>query len=185
MRTEALDALVEALAREFRGEGASGARIAELLARYAERHDDWKAFALFAEDGYTRNLVARQDDFELLVLCWGPGHESPIHNHEGQDCWMGVLEGDVEEVRYVTPERVRPGPLEPRSSRVFPKGQVAFIRDDIALHLVRGARGGRAVSLHLYAAPYDACNCYCPETGAITRTRFTNHSVRGKLCARV
>ena len=64
------------------------------------------------------------------------------------------------------------------------RGQVAFIHDDIALHLVRSAKADRpAVSLHLYARPFDACNCYCPETGEVTRKELTNYSVRGELVA--
>ena len=35
--------------------------------------------------------------------------------------------------------------------------------------------------LALYAKPYDACNCYCPESGEITRRELTDHSVRGEL----
>lgn len=179
--TSALDDLVSALETEFAGE-PRGARIAELLGEYAAAHEDWRPFALFAEDRYTRNLVARHERFELLLLCWDAGQESPIHNHEGQDCWMGVLEGDVEELRYCTPEEVVPGPLLPRDGKVFRKGQVAFIHDDFALHLVRGVGARRAVSLHLYAAPYPACSCYCPETGRVTRKVLSDYSVRGVLC---
>ena len=60
MSTEALDGLVDALVAEFEGE-ARGARIAELLGEYARTHADWRPFALFADDQYTRNLVARHE----------------------------------------------------------------------------------------------------------------------------
>ena len=184
MSTVALDGLVERLTREFQGE-ARGERIAALLGEYAGRHADWREFALFAPESYTRNLVSRNERFELLLLCWGPGHASPIHNHESQHCWMVVLDGDVEEMGFCTPAGMRPGPLAANGSRTFSRGQVAFIRDDIGLHVVRsGNTEQRAVSLHLYARPFDACNCYCPETGEITRKQLTNHSVRGELVIR-
>ena len=178
-----LDALVEALRTDFAAE-ARGAGIADRLGRYAREHVDWRPWALFDEVSYTRNLVARDERFELMILCWGPGQVSPIHNHEGQDCWMAVLEGDIEEVRYPTPTQDAAGPLEPSGSQVFGRGQVAFIRDDIGLHLVRSAASDRGgVSLHLYAAPYDACNVYCPDTGRVTRRALVNHSVRGRVLA--
>ena len=176
----ALDALVESLSRAF-ADGVSGKEIAALLTDYARDNDDWRLMALFSDEGYTRNEVARTDQFQLLVLCWGVGQESPIHNHEGQDCWMAVLDGDVEEVRYCRPEEVCEGPLEPRCANSFQTGQVAYISDDIGLHVVRSSvRDQPAVSLHLYASPYDHCNLYCPETGKITRKTLANYSHRGQ-----
>ena len=180
--TQPLDHLVDSLQRAFE-DGFRGQEIAESIGSYARTNDDWRDFALFGEESYTRNLVFHSERFEILILCWGAGQESPIHNHEGQDCWMAVLDGDVEEARYPTPKEVRPGPLTPRESKVFARGQVAYIHDDIGLHLVRGFGGSPAVSLHLYAKPYDACNVYCPETGKISRKTFQNHSVRGRLVA--
>ena len=178
--TRSLDTLVDELRTEFRRE-ARGLRIAELLRAYTRQETDWRAYALWDDAQYTRNLIAREDRFELLLLCWGPGHESPIHNHEGQDCWMGVLEGEIEEVRYCRHEEVRPGPLEPRGTETFPKGDVTYIRDEIGLHLVRPAqRDLHGASLHLYAAPYDSCNVYCPETGRVARTPLTDYSFRGR-----
>lgn len=180
MITPQLDALVESLRAEFAGE-SRGKVVARLLADYASTESDWRSFAFHAPKSYTRNLVERNEHFELLILCWDEGQESPIHDHEGQDCWMGVLDGDIEEVRYDTPAEGWRGPLEPRASATFERGQVAFIRDDIALHLVRGHGGAKAVSLHLYAAPIDACSIYCPETGEISRRTLAYHSKRGEL----
>ena len=182
MSTVALDALVEALHAAFESDVA-GRRIGELLATYASEHEDWRPWALFDEAQYTRNLVIREERYELMILCWGVGQESPIHNHEGQDCWMAVLDGAVEELRYRMPG-AGTGALDPHDAKAYGVGQVAFIHDDIGLHLVRSADRGRpAVSLHLYTAPYDACNCYCPETGHITRTKLVNYSERGRLVA--
>lgn len=181
-RAPALAGLVQSLVEEFAAgrEAAQGARVLELLAGYARENDDWRAYALFDAECYTRNLVVREAHFELLVLCWGAGQESPIHNHEGQDCWMAVLEGEIEEVRFCRPQDVRPGPLEARGARAFSRGQVAFIHDDIGLHLVRPARpGGAGVSLHLYAEPYDWCSVYCPDTGRVQRKRLVNFSADG------
>ena len=184
MSPEHLDVLVRSLHEEFEV-GVRGGRIAELLGEYARTRTDWRPFALFSELGYTRNLVALEPRFELMILCWGPGQASPIHNHEGQDCWMAVLAGEVEEVRYPMPSRERSGPLQPRASLRFSQGQVAFIRDEMGLHLVRplrtSATGG--VTLHLYASPYDECDCYCPETGTVTRKKLGHYSVRGRVLA--
>jgi cysteine dioxygenase len=46
---------------------------------------------LIATDGAT---------FSLMLLCWNPGKFSPIHDHPSDGCWLRVLEGAVQEVRY-------------------------------------------------------------------------------------
>lgn len=180
--TQALDALVRSLHAEFQG-AARGPRIAELVGTYARAHQDWRPFALSSPAHYTRNLVAREPRFELMVLVWGPGQESAIHNHEGQDCWMAVLDGEIEEVRYPMPTAGASGPLRAKSAQTFQAGQVAFIRDEMGLHLVRPPLGSRTggVTMHLYSSPYDACNVYCPDTGQVTRKKLGHYSVRGQV----
>ena len=182
LSTQALDRLVRTLRDEFETR-ARGARLAELLGDYARTQRDWREYALFAEQHYTRNLVAREARFELMILCWGPGQESAIHNHEGQDCWMAVLDGAIEEVRYDWPDEKTPGPIQKKGGKSFAAGQVAFIRDELGLHLVRPAAGSPTggVTLHLYSSPYDECNCYCPDTGRVTRKKLGHYSVRGRL----
>jgi cysteine dioxygenase len=186
LSTPALDQLVRDLGAEF-AQRARAPRVAELLGSYARAEEDWREFALSSERHYTRNLVAREARFELMVLCWRPGQESAIHNHEGQDCWMAVLEGEVEELRYAWPDERSPGPLRAKNAFAFQSGEVAFIRDEMGLHLVRPAArsvvGG--TTLHLYSSPYDECNCFCPETGRVTRKRLGHHSIRGRLVPEV
>ncbi len=158
-----------------------GRRIADLLSRYARAHDDWRSFAIVDATCYTRNLIEINDEFELLLLCWGDGQKSPIHNHEGQDCWMAILEGPMEEAHFAFP--AGNGPLEAGPVRAFQRGDVAFIRDEIGLHQVRTVGLRPAASLHLYAKPYAECNCYCEETGRVTRVALGYRSVRGVLTA--
>jgi cysteine dioxygenase len=182
----ALDVLVASLDEVFAASKTNGrtngcgASVTSLMSAYAATEKDWRPYALFADHGYTRNLVVRRATYELMILCWGEGQESPIHNHEDQDCWMGVLEGCIEEVRFEMPTLGQTGAPKSLGAQSFQTGQVAYIRDEMGLHLVRPAPGP-AVSLHLYAAPYDECNCYCPETGKITRKRLFNYSERGQL----
>ena len=81
-----------------------GRQVARLLSRYAAGSEDWRRFALFSPEAYARNLVCSNELYAIMVVCWGEAQVSPIHNHAGQQCWMAVLEGDVE-------------PLNARSSR--------------------------------------------------------------------
>ena len=161
-----------------------GRRVADILGAYARAHADWRDFALFEAGSYTRNLVTRNTWFEMLLLCWSPGQESPIHNHAGQNCWMAVLEGDIEEQQFDCPPESSPPAssvcsLVLRGTKTFAAGKVAFINDDIGLHRVRPRAGTAGVSLHVYSRPIDTCNVYDQETGAVVVRRLEYHSVRG------
>ena len=51
-------------------------------------------FVRFASGRYTRHLVHKDRDVEILVLCWARGSTAPIHGHEGEYCWAGSSAGD-------------------------------------------------------------------------------------------
>lgn len=179
---EPIAALQGALSLEFERD-ARGSRVAAILGEYASAHDDWRAFAHFAPDAYTRNLVGRGAWYELLVLCWDGGQTSPIHNHAGQNCWMAVLEGRIEEVQFHPADGAAGGALRPGTSRTFEPGRVGFINDDIALHLVRPMHGRRGISLHLYSRPIETCNVYDEATGCVLPRKLAYHSIGGRVVA--
>ena len=83
------------------------------------------------------------------------------------------------------PRSGQPGPIRSKGTKVFGAGQVAFIRDEMGLHLVRPSRAGpgRGVTLHLYSSPFDECNCYSPETGQVIRKKLGHYSIRGQILA--
>lgn len=173
-----ISTLADALVDEFRRD-PRGRRAAALLGAYAEQHDDWRRFAHFSPDVYTRNLVRRCDEYEMLVLCWSAGQESPIHDHSAQRCWMAILDGTLEEVQFALPETGIAAPLRETARRTFARGKVAYVDDDIGLHRVRPAPGAAGVSLHLYSRPIDVCRIYDERTGAVLERTLLYHSVDG------
>ncbi len=172
-----IDALVRELELEFRAD-AQGHRAARLLASYARVETDWQRLVCYDPATYTRNLVARTEQFEMLVLCWSAGQQSPIHDHAGQHCFMGILEGAIEEIQYAFPGANEAGPLSRIGARTFERGEVAYIHDRIALHRVRPASGNSAVSLHLYSRPIDVCRVYDERTGEVLSRQLIYHSAR-------
>ena len=181
MKTTPLLSLCQELSREF-ARDPKGARAANLLARYAIEHQDWRSWALFDAECYTRNLVQHEEQFELLLLCWGAGQKSPIHNHEGQRCWMAVLEGEISETLFHFPDAKDAGALiVPKGpARICAQSQVAFITDEIALHEIAAAGNRAAVSLHLYSRPFSTCQVYERETGRVAVRQLSYYSVRGQ-----
>lgn len=190
-----LDELARALGELLDGDPsqAKGAAVADLLRQYASCEESWRPYVTFRDDTYSRNLIWRTAQFELLILGWEAGQESPIHDHAGQQCWMAVLEGELEEVHFAegdvkgaTEDAIEDrgaGGLRPGRVKAFPTGGVAYIHDEIALHLIRPRVGQRAVSLHLYSSPIDSCRKFCPDTGQPQEVHVAYHTVRGTSCA--
>ena len=63
---------------------------------------EFEKFAAWDETHYTRNCIARTENFELLLLCWQAGQETPVHSHNDQDCWVFLIEGNITENQYKT-----------------------------------------------------------------------------------
>lgn len=173
--SEPILALVRELVREFE-QDPQGRNVARRVRAYALGSEDWRAHVRFDPQTYTRNLVTRNEHFEMLVLCWSPGQRSPIHDHAGQHCFMGVLEGEIEEIQYAFPAPGGGAPLRRGSVRSFTRGDVAYIHDRIALHRVQPAGGRPAVSLHVYARPIDVCRVFDEATGTELERQLTYHS---------
>lgn len=41
--------------------------------------------------------------FNLMILCWGEGHASAIHDHADSHCFLKVLKGSLTEIKYDWP----------------------------------------------------------------------------------
>lgn len=180
MDVATLKTLCRELSRDF-DRDETGPGVAQLLAAYAAAARDWRTHAFHRPGCYTRNLVFKDGMYELLLLCWGAGQSSPVHNHMDQNCWMAVLEGRMEEVQFACPDGPPCGPLVRRCSLSFDPGQVAYISDEIGIHLVRPI-AGPGVSLHLYSRPYDTCKVYDLTTGVESIKTLTYDSIDGERC---
>lgn len=179
MSDSPFQALVHSLDQALREpEPAGGKKVAGLLARYAQDHSDWREYVHFRDDCYSRNLVSASDLFELLVICWKPGQVSPIHDHQGQRCWMGVLDGNMRETQF---HAAGQGPLRVGRTTLLKPGQVAFIRDEIALHEIAPAGEVPGVTLHLYSRPIRECRIFDRQTGQVSVRGLAYHSVERVL----
>ncbi|XP_013195209.2 cysteine dioxygenase type 1 [Amyelois transitella] len=108
-----LDKLVEELHRVFSNDHVNVHDVQKLMAGYKTKPSDWRKYAKFDRFRYTRNLVdAGNGAFNIMILCWGPGHASAIHDHADSHCFMKVLSGNLEEVRYNWPDNVEPEVLK-------------------------------------------------------------------------
>lgn len=100
-----LTELIQELHRVFEQDHVNIEYVNHLLLSYKSNPAEWKKFAKFDRFRYTRNLVdAGNGKFNLMILCWGPGHGSAIHDHADSHCLMKMLSGQLAEVRYAWPK---------------------------------------------------------------------------------
>src|SRR5258705_249027 len=121
-----------------------------------------KPFLFFRRSHYTRNLIHRNDLFEVVAIGWDPGQASAIHNHRGQECWMGVPIGRLEVRNYRLLEKDETAGtcrLQPVESYVMDPHHPAAIDPEQPIHAVLNLAeyACRAVSVHVYSRPFDSC----------------------------
>lgn len=139
-------------------------------------------FVQFASGRYTRHLVHRDDAVELLVLCWAPGAIAPIHGHEGEYCWARVERGRLAFRNYREISRT---PLKLEAVGGVVEGGPGHVDGPADLHSVSNpaAFGEDAVSVHVYCRPYDECDLYDVEHGAVRRVRLAYDSIPLRFAA--
>ena len=178
--------------------------LTELINSFELKPTDWKKFVHFDKCKYTRNLIATGKDarFGLMILAWGPGQKSPIHDHNGSHCIMRVLEGTLIETLYtrklgdtgMDSDLSFTSETSLEASEIYEKtretelksGQTAYIHDKIGWHRVSNASSDKpAVSLHLYAPPIEKCKTYCEIEGKVrAQAACPYYSINGKLVLR-
>ena len=140
--------------------------------------DELKEFAFWDKDTYTRNCIKRTEDYELLLLCWEKGQETPIHCHNGEECWVYLSSGKIYEKRYQKDENDQPYAVD--ELKMEDSG-VSYMNDEMGYHKLRNLADGRSMTLHLYVQPIDQCSVYSEEEKKFIFKELDYYSYQGKL----
>ena len=144
-------------------------------------------FLFFSRNHYTRNLIFKNDLFELLAICWESGQASPIHNHHGQNCWMAMPVGKLRVQSFrVIEQHDQTGhcQLEPTDIYDIHKLLPAKVDPAEPVHRVLNVPEfkQRAVSLHVYSKPFDRCLVYSLVENECREIPLHYTSEYGELC---
>jgi len=193
---ETLDQLIRLLHEAFAGDEVDKDYVQELMESYKSNPLEWKKFAKFDRYKYTRNLVDEGNGkFDLMLLCWNPSQYSPIHDHTDAHCFMKILDGGLEEVRYEWPEEVQQeddlgqmNNMKVIGTTPLPLNSVCYMSDELGVHRV-GNRSNtdNAVSLHLYVPPFATCQIFDETTGRrckCTTTFYSRYGEKVKYCSK-
>jgi len=135
------------------------------------------SYATWCEEGYTRNCLARTDDYELILICWSPGANTAVHNHSEQHCWMYQISGILKEQRYSKPQ----GQLNLTRASELKQGQFTYMHDRMGFHSLTNIGSAGAMSLHIYVAPIDQCQIYDPKKGTLETKVMTYDKIAEPL----
>ncbi|MCB0457344.1 MAG: cysteine dioxygenase family protein [Flavobacteriaceae bacterium] len=116
-------------------------------------YESWKS------KGYTRNCIVRTSKYELVLLCWNVNDATPIHDHDGQKCWVYQVKGSISEKRF---DFKNENLVETLCTNLSP-GKLTYMDDKMGFHVLVNNSNDRATTLHLYMNPIDFCSYFCEE----------------------
>jgi cysteine dioxygenase len=177
--------LAQGLTAAFKHE-SDGRGVLEYLLKNPVTVESLKPYLHFREAKYTRNLIYRTPLFELLALCWEPGHQSSIHNHRGQRCWMAIAQGRMLVQNFRVVQNSSDSDyceLERTTSVIMDADHPCSVDPEEPIHLVANPAsfGSRAVTLHVYSNPYDTCEVYDLKAKRRAEVGMVNTSEYGVL----
>jgi len=119
----------------------------------------------FKDGNYWRHRICRNEFVEMLVLCWRPGHRTPIHDHNGSHGGVKVHEGRLWETIFNY--NAEKG-LEYKSARDYAPGAVTG-SDVPDIHQLGNPDVSEQdlITIHVYAPPLGVLHTYKPGSTKI------------------
>jgi 3-mercaptopropionate dioxygenase len=118
-------------------------------------------------DHYARRLLYRDPelDFTAVVMTWGPGQRTALHDHSGIWCVEGVVEGEMEVTRYELLGEEGDGLFRfaERGTVQACAGSAGALIPPFEHHVLANDRPGRtSLTLHVYGGEMDHCSVFEP-----------------------
>ena len=186
MKTVKIENLIEGL-REIPDTDFTCDNVYQFLSENPINIDSIAPFFFWSERSYTRNLIYKDERFELMTLCWERGQISRVHNHADQNCWMSVPLGKLrgQNFRAVEIDESKQFcKLEKTDNFDLSDCLTAKVELEEPIHQILNLPEfeSRAVSLHIYSKPFDKCLSYCLETDKFSEVPLFYTSIKGRLC---
>lgn len=167
---------IQNLIDELKNSGAN--QYVSIAKRITISKDECEEYISWDAKDYTRNCIEHNDDFELILICWKPGDETPIHDHNDQRCWVYQIEGEVVEERFVKDEE---GNLLKNHEMILSGGRLTYMHDSMGYHTLSNKTNKNAFSLHLYIKPVEKCQIFDEGLNAFKEVEMNYHTIDGKL----
>jgi predicted metal-dependent enzyme (double-stranded beta helix superfamily) len=117
-------------------------------------------------DCYARRLLHRDPElgWSAVVMTWGPGQHTALHDHAGIWCVEGVVEGRMDVVRYeLVAEDEGCCRFEERDKVQAGVGSAGALIPPFDFHVLGNALADRpSLTLHVYGGEMDHCSVFEP-----------------------
>jgi predicted metal-dependent enzyme (double-stranded beta helix superfamily) len=132
------------------------------------------AYLAPAPDRYARRLLHRDPAgrYTVIVMVWGPGQGTPLHDHAGIWCVECVYRGRIQ----VTSFAVRGGDpetgvveFEQQADIVAGCGEAGALIPPFEYHVLANADSTSSVTIHVYGGEMTRCHVFRPVEGGYRR----------------
>ncbi len=96
---------------------------------------------------FQKNLVHRDQQFEIYLINWPYEYAGGIHNHSENGCLLKILKGGLRENIYHTN-------LDLLESKEKYAPDISYLDDSIGYHSIRNINTTNSISLHIYSPTY-------------------------------
>ena len=118
---------------------------------------------------YGRRLLYRdpQDRFTAVVMSWGPGQGTPIHDHDGLWCVECVCRGRIRVKSYDLVAELGDDKVQftPEGEVIAGVGEAGALIPPFEYHVIENPFEEAAATLHVYGGEMDRCNVFHPAEG--------------------
>lgn len=126
------------------------------------------SFTVPRPDHYARRLLHRdpRGRYSAIVMTWGPGQGTAVHDHGGLWCVEGVVDGEIAVTQYlVKADADGYYRVTPIGALLAGTGSAGCLIPPTDHHVLANARPTRAsVTLHVYGGDLDDCKVFLPAT---------------------
>ena len=112
--------------------------------------NDWKEFISLdnTDDKYIRNIVYKNELFEIVIITWNKNSFTKIHDHPGE-CVFKILIGSLLEVKYNSKYDNK------CATNIYKEDNISYINNKIGRHKMYNINNDKSVSIHIYSPPIN------------------------------
>ena len=128
-------------------------------------------------NGYARRLLHRHPDgrYAVVVMTWGVGQGTPIHDHAGNWCVECVYQGRILVQSYNMVEDPNDGTVVSfqKAKEVHAgRGAAGSLIPPLDHHVISNPDPDTAVTVHVYGGEMDGCDIFSPVAGGRYRREW-------------
>ena len=142
-----------------------GHHVLEVMSHVKIPRAEYERYYSWTDEKYSRNVLARNDDFEVLLICWEKGQSSPIHDFNAQEAWIHPIEGMLREERYKI--NADDDLLECVSNVLLGDDEFSYM-NQVGIHRYSNAHNARSVTLNIYRKPVTEWHVYDEDSSNST-----------------